>query len=152
MSVIKENTSQKMQAITISEPFATCVLSHDRRVDNRSFPFPRHLLNKSIALVTSASPDLSTDLKNLEEVHGIELERTFPADFAIALIRITECSTVVTSQWGRQGLYQWHIEVDSLITRPVRVPNPKRNGIWELDQGSARETKRQLGKLTLTAQ
>ena len=120
-----------MRALTIQEPWLSCILYYGKNVENRCYPLPRKIENQPIALHTGKKKD-----ENFYPPHyDVLLEDSLPLGHIVAIARFTSCAYTnfdlsQENKWAACGQFQWHIEVDRILETPIPARgNPK---FWEV--------------------
>lgn len=114
-----------MKALTIQEPWLSCILYYGKDVENRSYRFPKELIDKQIALHTSKKID---EEANICWDYGFEVVETLPRGHIVAIARITESSINSNSPWAVEGNIHWGIVVDRILKTPI--PARGQLGLW----------------------
>ena len=123
-----------MKALTIIEPWLSCILYHGKDVENRSWRLPVDFLNKPIALHTSKKNipirDMvaaSTSLKPF----GIRVDPYLPPGCIVATAYFTKCELGEPKPpWRLPNLYHWHLKVTGIRETPI--PARGALGFWEV--------------------
>ncbi len=123
-----------MKAITLIQPWATCIAWYGKRIENRSWAPPASLIGQRIALHAGRK----TDWNALAELHrdGIPIntgELVSGAIVAIGTLKgvVTGVDRVPAHQW-----YWWCGPVGWVLSdvQPLQQPVPCRGaqGLWDL--------------------
>lgn len=121
-----------MRAITIAPATAACILDHGQNVINKTYQFPRRLINKPIALHTSQG--FPQDVLDIYRNHGFKVE-PMPSGCVVAIARVIGCPRKTNSIWAKQGLFHWQIELTDLVEAIVLDGG---DGLWELTEPQAK--------------
>lgn len=120
-----------MKALTIIEPWLSCILYHGKDVENRSWRLPVELLNKPIAIHTGKSVFEQTEtLAHLKKI-GIEIDTLLPLGHIVATAYFTRCELGEPKPpWRIPGQYHWHLKVLGILETPI--PARGSLGFWEV--------------------
>lgn len=118
-----------MQALTVKEPWLSCILFYGKDIENRSYKFPSWAINKAIALHTSKAVDKNQS-NYLQATHGIAIDNLLPLGRIIVIAKITKSSIHMQSPWAVVGNHHWHITVDFIL--PTPLPAKGQLGLWQI--------------------
>lgn len=120
-----------MKALTIREPWVTCILKHGKRIENRNWRLPQGMQGQTIALHTAKKLDKDgfTAAAELAEIEKSELVDVLPMGMIVATARIVKCVAKSPDKWffGPYGFV-----LDEI--KPLATPIPARGalGFWTL--------------------
>lgn len=117
-----------MKALTICEPWLSCILYYGKDIENRSYRFPKELIDKQIALHTSKKID-KYELIAVKSKYGIEVD-PLPGGQIVAIARITKSFIDSDSPWAVARNIHWSIVVDRILKTPI--PARGQLGLWEI--------------------
>jgi hypothetical protein len=115
-----------MKALTIQEPWLSCILYYGKDVENRSYRFPKELIDKQIALHTSKKID-RYELTAVKSKYGIVVD-PLPGGQIVAIARITKSFINSDSPWAVERNIHWSIVVDRILKTPI--PARGQLGLW----------------------
>lgn len=116
-----------MKALTICEPWVSCILHHGKDIENRSWRLPEEMKGRAIALHTSKTVDREA---NIESKYGITVDQLLPGGRIVAIAHFEGCSRISASPWARNGQYHWEIAIDYILKTPLS--HMGRLGFWEV--------------------
>lgn len=134
-----------MKALTIQEPWVSCILYHKKDIENRFWRLPEGIKGRAIALHTSKTVDKEADI---EKQYGIVVDQLLPGGHIVAIAHFVDCSRVSASPWAIPGQYHWEIAIDYILKNPLL--HLGRLGFWEvvpsIDAVIRAEIKRNINK------
>lgn len=134
-----------MKALTIKEPWLSCILYHSKDIENRSWRLPEEIKGRAIALHTSKAVDLEAEI---EWRYGIEVDTLLPDGHIVAIAHFVDCSRVSASDWAIPGQYHWEIAIDYILKNPLL--HTGKLGFWEVREATesiiSAEIKKNLNK------
>jgi activating signal cointegrator 1 len=134
-----------LKALTICEPWLSCILHHGKDIENRRWELPKGMEGRAIALHTSKTVDREA---NIWWEYGIEVDPLLPGGHIVAIAHFVGCSRDSASDWAIPGQYHWQIAIDYILKTPLI--HMGRLGFWEvvpsIDAAIRAEIKQNLNK------
>lgn len=138
-----------MKALTIKEPWVSCILHHGKDIENRYWHLPEEIKGRAIALHTSKTVDKEVDVHDIEWRQGIVFDKPLlPGGHIVAIAHFVDCSRVSASDWAIPGQYHWEIAIDYILKTPLlHIGSPK---FWNVNKETeaviSAEIKKNLNK------
>lgn len=130
-----------MKALTIKEPWVSCILYHGKRIENRSWRLPHGMQGQTIALHTSKKIDrqgmaIASSLAGC----NLQMER-MPLGAIVGIARITSCVALSQDKWF---FGPWGFVLDYVV--PLQDPIPARGQLafWNVADDVEKLIKKQI--------
>lgn len=119
-----------MKALTIKEPWVTCILKHGKRIENRTWRLPHGMQGQRIALHTAKTID-KAGLRVASELAFSTLRenKLLPLGFVVATARIVKCVAKSPDPWFF-GPYGFVLDEVKPLDEPLMCRGAL--GFWEL--------------------
>lgn len=120
-----------MRAITLYQPWATCVALHGKNLENRTWNPPAALIGKRIAIHAGKKFDVGIfwRLRSSGMIPPNSCERDFPLGCVVATAKITGVISSSDSPWFL-GPLAWTLTDVRAFSKPIQAVG--KMGIWEL--------------------
>lgn len=120
-----------MKALTIREPWVTCILQYDKRIENRNWRLPQGMQGKTIAIHTAKKVDKAS-YAAANALAGVNLRMArpiLPLGCIVATARIVKCVSKSPDKWFF-GPYGFVLDEIKPLVHPLAVRGAL--GFWNV--------------------
>lgn len=132
-----------MNALTLKHPWALAIRDWGKRVENRTWAPPRHLIGKWLAIHGGADPKGRARIEALNDLRSL-IQRGLAPQVSLAdaivpgivcvvrlarVVRVGDDDPIVESPWFH-GPYGWVFDKVEPLPKPIRCPG--KQGLWPL--------------------
>ncbi len=141
-----------MKSLTLHQPHTHSVAHLGKRIENRNWTPPAHLVGEVIAIHAGKKLDLEA-LEDLQQ-RGYEIPDELPAKAVVAVARLVSVVEVAPPESHPQrqwwiGPYGWIL--DDVVALPSPVPCRGYQRLWNLPSDVAEAVYEQWGKAEVAA-
>ncbi len=120
-----------MKALTIREPWVSCILFHGKNIENRSWNPPTNLINQPIALHAAKHSPSKKEIELAERIYGIKLNLCPELrQRIVGIFQISKYGNNSTSKWAMADQIHWEIQVIELAD--FSSPINGQLGFWNI--------------------